>query len=122
MEAKTLLMRCGVHGKLFGVRVEKRYGEWVRVDTSKLNEDAMNVSAYEKDMAFIHGKFGYANGYTGCPYCGAKDFLTCNRPGCKKLTCINWGTKTGQCQWDGHRMFNLVWRPEDMETTGKPSQ
>ena len=120
MEVKKLFMKCGKHGGLFSVRIEKRSDTWVRVSTAKLKEDELYANYLEASTSFVHGEFPYVSGFKGCPYCGAKDFLTCSS--CKKLTCIEWGTTTGCCQWDGYLMYNLEWRSMDMATKGKESQ
>jgi hypothetical protein len=101
MEANVLLCKCGKK-HTFGIRVEKRGGDWVRTWAYKIDEERAKREGF--DTVNISGSFNAAPEYPGCPYCGEKGFACCH---CGKLNCQSGlknnggGIWTLTCNWCG---------------------
>jgi hypothetical protein len=99
----------------FGMRIENRNNDWIRVWAFRINERDQASSEFDEILP-VQGTFDKTTEYPGCPYCSADSFLTC--PCCKKLTCIAWGSPSGQCRWCGNRTDTKEWRAKPMVTDG----
>ncbi|MDR1944141.1 MAG: hypothetical protein LBQ19_04890 [Synergistaceae bacterium] len=94
LEASVITIKCGKTGKLFGIRVEKVDGDWVRTWAFPLKDDVAKREGYDKNV--IRGSLRPTEEYPGCPYCGAQGLLLCQN--CSKLSC-HMGEKQAQCPW-----------------------
>ncbi|MDO4574119.1 MAG: TerY-C metal binding domain-containing protein [Planctomycetia bacterium] len=93
-EANVIIIHCNEkkirdHGKIFGARVEKQNGDWVRTWAFPIQESTAKKEGYDKTK--LTGTFSCTNDYPGCPYCGGKQFWICS---CGALHC-----------WDGKTWF-----------------
>ena len=103
MEASVVLSKCSVHNRLFGIRVEKRGGDWVRTWAFKIDEKRAKNEGFDKTK--IVGSLDATTDYPGCPYCGEKNFVMC---ACGKMSCWSSDRKSGTCHWCGTWMDDLV--------------
>ncbi len=81
----------------FGVRIEERDpGHWHADWAFALAEKAGVKEGYDKTE--IAGRFNFAPGYPGCPWCEARAIVQC---GCGRVAC--WDARTGpvRCPWCG---------------------
>jgi hypothetical protein len=98
INAQVVLSRCQKSGKLYGIRVEERNGDWVQTWAFKIDE---NKAKHEKfDSNRITGSMKEDPGFPGCPYCGKRAFFVCS---CGKLNCHpgERGEDSGDCRWCG---------------------
>ena len=102
MEANVILAKCGKNGRPFGMRVEKRGGDWVRTWAFKIDEAKAKNEGFDKTP--IKGSLNAVAGYPGCPHCGAGSFVQC---GCGKLCCWN-GSPSAHCRWCGIKTENIA--------------
>ena len=104
MEATVILARCSKDRRAFGMRTQKMSdGDWWRMWAFPIDERRAHHEGY--DTTEIRGSLKYAEGYPGCPYCGAMNFVRCGT--CDKLTCYNNEVKLG-CGWCGTLMTNIT--------------
>lgn len=102
MQANVILCKCD-HKHTFGIRVEKRGGDWVRTWAFKIDEDKAKNEGY--DRVEINGSFDPVDGYPGCPYCGEIGLVCCS---CGKWNCASslsepdrHGNEQFTCNWCG---------------------
>jgi hypothetical protein len=95
IEATVITAKCGKTQKIYGIRVERRGGDWYRTWAFKINEKSAKKEGFDKTV--INGKFNADKEYNGCPYCGSGEFTKC---GCGKISCWS-GEKTVKCCWCG---------------------
>lgn len=96
MKAEVILMKCPECHRIYGVRVEERYGDWFRTWAFPLDEKRASREGFDKTV--IKGNLCYTEDYNGCPYCGAMNFAQCGR--CGKLSCWN-NEERMTCAWCG---------------------
>ena len=82
MTANVMLARCTEHKKLFGIRIEKREGDWVRTWAFPIDEARAKNEGFDKTE--ISGSLKPAAEYPGCPYCKNIFLLQCT---CGKMLC-----------------------------------
>jgi hypothetical protein len=98
LNAKVVLGRCQKNGKLFGIRIEERKGDWVRTWAFKLDETRAKHEKFDANK--VSGSMDEDPGFPGCPYCGNRRFFVCT---CGKLNCHpgERGEDKGDCRWCG---------------------
>jgi hypothetical protein len=74
MQANVILCKCD-NKHTFGIRVEKRGGDWVSTWAFKIDEAKAESEGYGKDK--ITGSFKPVDKYPGCPYCGGMRLNFC---------------------------------------------
>lgn len=94
MEANVIICKCR-NGNMFGWRVEKRGGDWVRTWAFPISPESARREGY--DAVSINGSFDAVDDYPGCPYCGGGGFFVCS---CGKINCWN-GQTNATCTWCG---------------------
>lgn len=99
MEASVVLFKCTT-GNPFGVRVERREdGDWYRTWAFKVDERTIQGEGYDlMEITSIKSFLPEAQGYPGCPHCGATSFICCGS--CGRMTCWK-GERYASCQWCG---------------------
>ncbi len=97
-EASVILAKCG-NKKLYGIRIEKRAGDWVRTWAFPISEE--NAAKEGFDQTSFTGNFFTDEEYPGCPYCGAKKCFVCGN--CGKVSCYEGGSQV-VCSWCGTSM------------------
>lgn len=114
MEANVILVRCNKHQKIYGTRIQRMQdGDWWRTWAFPVSEKRAKNEGY--DQQEVRGNLFATEEFPGCPYCGAKRFVQCNK--CKKLTCWN-GAKKLKCEWCGNNMDNIVAATEKFSVSG----
>lgn len=96
MEAAVVLCKCNYSNKTYGVRFEKRNGNWIYNWAFPIKESSGKREGY--DRSFIKGQIHPTEDYPGCPYCGATGFIIC---GCGKMSCYKGELETFTCKWCG---------------------
>ncbi len=94
-EASVILSQCKDQ-RLYGIRIEKRDGDWVRTWAFPLEEDTAEKEGFDKTS--FTGSFYTDDEYPGCPYCGAKKCFVCGN--CGKVSCYD-GSDHVECGWCG---------------------
>lgn len=103
VDTTVLLTRC-INKQFYGVKVQKMQdGDWWRTFAFPVNDSRAKNERYEQDQ--IQGSLRCTAEYPGCPYCGAKSFVLCNK--CHKMTCYQ-GETTLLCSWCGNHMDNIT--------------
>lgn len=92
-EATVLACKCSDKRQTYGMRVERKNGDWYRTWAFKIDESAAKNEGF--DSVKIRGSFAAEDGYPGCPYCGGTAFFVCT---CGKLNCYHGGEKA-KCYW-----------------------
>jgi hypothetical protein len=82
LEAKVILAKCPQSHKPFGIRIEKRGGDWVRTWAFAIDERKAKHEGF--DASVVTGSLDADDDYPGCPYCGSGGFDKCS---CGKLFC-----------------------------------
>ncbi len=103
-EADTtiLLTRC-TNKQFYGVKVQKMQdGDWWRTFAFPVNESRAKNERCENH---VQGSLCCTAEYPGCPYCGAKSFVLCDK--CHKMTCYQ-GEPALTCSWCGNYMDNIT--------------
>ena len=75
-------VRCVGSGKVMIGRFVERDGSW---DLAELHLAGDRPAAAKHAVQTLRGRFGIARDYRGCPGCGNRDYVRCNR--CCELTC-----------------------------------
>ena len=95
-KANVILAKCCRSHQTYGIRVEQRadnvwYCTWAFPISDK------NAKSEGYDNVVISGRVENDPEYPGCPYCGNRAWVNCDR--CKKLTC--WDGREGviECEW-----------------------
>lgn len=96
VEAQVVLTKCR-RNQLYGVRMEKRRGDWCATWAFEMNEKKAVSEGYAG--VTMSGSFTPLDSYPGCPYCKTRELLLC--PECGKLSCYREGETTISCQWCG---------------------
>lgn len=114
MEATVILTQCVKSRLLYGVRVQKmKDGDWWRTWSFPIDKKRAKNEGYDKEQ--VQGNLYCTDEFLGCPYCGTKSFVQCNK--CKKLTCWN-GEKKLDCPWCGEHLDNIVVATEKFNISG----
>ncbi len=114
MDATILMIHCYNQNRVFGARTERmRDGDWWRTWAFPISERIAHAEGYDKTP--VRGNLYCTEEYPGCPYCGSKGFVHCNK--CHKLTCWNGETKM-VCPWCNNNMDNIVTATEEFDLTG----
>lgn len=104
MEATVILSKCPKQKLMYGIRTQKMNdGDWWRTWAFPIDERRAKKEGY--DITRIQGSLYHTEGYLGCPYCGTKSFVQCNK--CQKISCWN-GEIRLNCEWCGNDMDNIV--------------
>lgn len=69
----------------------------------------------DTDLTAVQGNLFYTEEYPGCPFCGTKNFVMCNK--CHKISCWN-GESRLECPWCGNDMNNIVTATEKFNLSG----
>ena len=104
MEANVILAKCSAHNRLFGIRIERRNGDWIRTWAFKIDEAKAKKEGFDKTK--IIGSLNADPEYPGCPHCGADTFVRCGT--CSKISCLKFGTLSAHCYWCGTQMENIT--------------
>lgn len=87
-ETNVILCKCvytrSARDNLFGIRIEKIQGDWMRTWAFKIDEDKAHNEGFDKEN--ISGTFDDTWEYPGCPYCGTLGFSQCD---CGKMFCYD---------------------------------
>jgi len=104
LEATVVLGKCSKTKKLFGMRVEKQGGKWIRTWAFPIDEQAAKNEGFAANKVSISGQ---ENDYPGCPHCKDGGFTLCC---CDKVGCSG-GTKR-----EGSKQFYLCpWCNQNIE-------
>lgn len=104
MEANVVLSKCSKQNRIFGIRIEKRGGDWIRTWAFKIDETQAKKEGFDKTV--ITGSLNADPNYPGCPHCGADTFVRCGT--CGKISCLQFGNTSAHCYWCGTRMDNIT--------------
>lgn len=96
-EAKIALCKCRESKKVYGVRFEEDGPGWKYTWAFPIKEDVAKREGY--DATTMVGFINPDKEYPGCPYCGKKTFLVCDR--CHKISCNITVGNTATCEWCG---------------------
>ena len=114
MEANVVLVRCNKNRKIYGTRIQKMSdGDWWRTWSFPVDEKRAKNEGY--DQQNIQGNLFATEEFPGCPYCGTKSFVQCNK--CRKLSCWN-GEKVLKCEWCGNNMNNITAATDKFSVSG----
>lgn len=96
MEAKVLVLKCGMTKKSYGVRIQKMAdGDWKRTWAFPLREEVAKREGY--DQSTVSGSLSETDAFPGCPYCGNRPFYQCGT--CHKIVCWNPKDLRVTCPW-----------------------
>lgn len=96
MEASVIVAKCRC-GQYYGMRTEKRGGDWVRTWAFPMNQGMIEKEHYLHDQK-IQGSLAPVGEYPGCPYCKTNGFYVCHK--CGHINCYS-GEKRVVCGWCG---------------------
>lgn len=102
-EASVILAKCSSK-KLYGIRIEKRDGDWVRTWAFPISEDNAQKEGF--DQTSFTGNFYTDEEYPGCPWCGSKKCFVCGK--CGKVSCYDGKSREVVCSWCGTSMKTSV--------------
>lgn len=75
-------VRCVGSGELMIGRFVEQSGSW---NLAELHLTGAAATPAKDAVQTLRGRFGIAQDYGGCPGCGNRDYVRCNR--CGELTC-----------------------------------
>lgn len=114
MEAAVIMQMCSRNKRPFGVRTQKMEDhDWWRTWSFVIDERRAQSEGY--DVTPVQGNLYATKEYPGCPYCGALNFVQCNR--CRKISCWNQETRMN-CPWCSNDMNNIVTATEKFNLSG----
>lgn len=114
MEAAVIVGKCTKRNQMYGMRTQKmKDGDWWRTWAFSIDEKRAHSEGYDETP--VQGNLYHTEEYPGCPYCGTKSFVQCNK--CRKLSCWN-GEKKLVCTWCGYNMDNIVTATEKFNLSG----
>ena len=101
LNAKVIMAKCAKTRKAFGIRIEKRRGDWMRTWAFAMDERKAKREGYDANT--VTGSMDAVDEYPGCPNCGAGGFAQC---ACEKIGCdggmADYGDYQEQtCPWCG---------------------
>lgn len=105
VEAQVVISKCK-KSKIYGIRMEKKDGVWVTTWAFPVSEKRAETEKYSS--VELKGTFKKSDEYNGCPYCGTKQFVLCEK--CSKISCYNNETEI-VCNWCGNK-GNVVQREQ----------
>jgi len=86
MEAAVIIAKCPKRSLIYGIRIQKMNdGDWWRTWTLSIDERKAHNEGY--DATEVQGNLYCTEEYPGCPYCGTRNFVQCNK--CRKISCWN---------------------------------
>jgi DNA-directed RNA polymerase subunit RPC12/RpoP len=97
LEANVFVSKCSVTSKTFGIRIEKRGGDWVRTWAFPISDEAAKREGFDKVK--VKGSFSADPGFPGCPHCGKQTFFVCGL--CGKTTDQALNELQVTCKWCG---------------------
>ena len=78
MNASVVLIRCPRNKGVFGARTQQMNdGDWWRTWAFAIDENRAKREGY--DLEKVKGNLYCTDEYPGCPYCGTKSFVQCNK-------------------------------------------
>jgi len=100
MEATVVLAKCSKKKQCFGMRVEKRGGQWIRTWAFPIDESVAKNEGFAANKVSVGGA---DNEFPGCPHCKDGGFTLCT---CGKIGCSGGLIKEGKnaiytCPWCG---------------------
>ena len=95
VEATVVLSKCSSHNRTFGMRIERRGGDWISTWAFKIDDSKAKKEGFDKTK--IKGSFAFDPEYPGCPYCGTYGFVQCGT--CGKLSCMTAEATSVRCHW-----------------------
>lgn len=96
----VVLACCGQYHRPFGIRFEELTNrQWVGDWAFPIAEASAKRERY--DRSEIRGGMGFSQAYPGCPYCGLKSIVRCNR--CGGVSCLAEESQTFACPYCGSR-------------------
>ena len=101
-EADVLVAKCRKSGDAFGIRVEKRSGDWVMTWAFKTKEKEAKNEGYGKTE--LSGSFQADEEYPGCPYCHATGIFKCGN--CGGTSCY-YNDTVVTCHWCGRKAEDI---------------
>ena len=114
MDAAVILAKCYKTKKMYGMRSQKMNdGDWWRTWAFPIDEKRAHGEGY--DTTIVQGNMYHTEEYPGCPYCGTKNFVQCNK--FRKLSCWNGETRL-TCLWCGNDMNNIATATEKFNLSG----
>ena len=114
MDAAVILAKCYKTKKMYGKKRKKMNdGDWWRTWAFPIDEKRAHGEGY--DTTIVQGNMYHTEEYPGCPYCGTKNFVQCNK--CRKLSCWNGETRL-TCLWCGNDMNNIATATEKFNLSG----
>ena len=114
MEASVILTKCSKNNGIYGVRIQKMEdGDWWRTWSFPVSENRAKAEGYDQEK--IRGNLYCTEHFPGCPYCGTKNFVQCNK--CGRLSCWH-GEKAMRCSWCGNNMDNIVVATDKFNVSG----
>lgn len=114
MEAAVILVKCSNGKRVYGIRTQKMSdGDWWRTWAFPVDEKRAKNEGYDETK--VQGNLYHTEEYPGCPYCGTKNFVQCNK--CKKISCWHGETRM-TCPWCGNNMDNIVSATEKFHVSG----
>lgn len=98
LEARIAVAKCKeTKGKTYGVRFQRSGDIWKYNWAFEMRESSAKREGY--DQTKIKGNIFPDAEYPGCPYCGVKYFIICDR--CSGLSCNTVIGNTVTCEWCG---------------------
>lgn len=93
------LCKCKEGQRPFGVRFEQNEKNWIATWAFPIKKDGAE-SREQYDKTVLKGQIGWGADYPGCPYCGGRGFVICDR--CGGLNCnMNASHEQFTCAWCG---------------------
>jgi hypothetical protein len=96
IEANVVLCKCPKTRDVFGMRLEKRGGDWLRTWAFKVDEQRARREGFDTETT--SGTMTPTPEYRGCPYCGTTGLAQCP---CGKVFCWSGETRRLTCPWCG---------------------
>jgi len=118
LQASVIMARCSKTKKSYGIRIEKRGGDWVRTWAFPIDERKAKREKFDANT--VTGSMEAVDDYPGCPYCGDPGFVHC---GCEKIGCAGGVRDYGDygeyiCPWCGEEIQVQHGDSFDIESQG----
>jgi len=100
MDATVVLAKCSKKKQCFGIRVEKRGGQWIRTWAFPIDERAAKNEGFAANKVSVGGA---DDEFPGCPHCkdGGFTLCTCGKIGCSGGLIKEGKNATYTCPWCG---------------------
>lgn len=110
MKAAVILAKCTRQPTTYGIRIQSDDGEtWLKTWAFPVDMNRARREGYGQDQ--ISGYYFVDESFPGCPYCGAKQVISCNI--CHRASCWNGETEM-DCAWCGNRMEGIYTTTEKL--------